>query len=417
MRILSKGWRGARAAFQILRNEGILALGISILQYLQYLRGRNQGSLTLGKRRFTPPVELADIIAADFVAHPYDRTQMNPRHTKTASWVMSPPGNGGGHQNIFRFIDFLIDDGWKIHVYMYSVHHMLTVERARANVASYSRPERITFHQWNGTIVDSDVVFATGWETAYPVFNVKTDGAKFYFVQDFEPKFYPTGSTSLLAENTYRFGFHGITAGGWLKHKLETEFGMECDAFEFGADSELYRFGNPGRRKEVFFYARPVTERRAFEVGVLALKLFHQARPDYVINLAGWDVAPWEVPFPYVNHKSLKIDQLPALYDRCAVALVLSLTNMSLLPMDLLAAGVIPVVNDGPNNRMVSDNPYIHYVVPTVQALADEMVRLVDRKDLPAYAAKASQSVAGSSWAEAGQQFVAVVDGVTSPDA
>ena len=61
----------------------------------------------------------------------------------------------------------------------------------------------------------SDAVFATGWETAYPVFNDAGDARKCYFVQDFEPLFYPVGSEYVLAENTYRFNFFGITAGKW----------------------------------------------------------------------------------------------------------------------------------------------------------------------------------------------------------
>ena len=73
---------------------------------------------------------------------------------------------------------------------------------------------------------DIDVLFATGWETAYPVFNMKNPAHKMYFVQDFEPLFYGMGSKAVLAENTYRFGFYGITAGCWLTKKVG-EYGMK----------------------------------------------------------------------------------------------------------------------------------------------------------------------------------------------
>jgi glycosyltransferase involved in cell wall biosynthesis len=399
----------------IIRSDGLLKFMIAGLQYVDRRRSRVDG-LTLVRRRqrFDPPVLRDDVLKADFVNHPHDRAQRNPRRTRTLSWVMSPPGNGGGHQNIFRFIDYLADAGYTNHIYLYSAHHPMTLEEAEENVSHYSTTARHHFHQWEDEVlVDSDIVFATGWETAYPVFNARTDGAKFYFVQDLEPLFYPVGSISMLAENTYKFGFHGITAGGWLKHKLETDYGMVCDSYDFGADASLYKFRNHQPRKEVFFYARPVTERRAFEVGILALELFHRARPDYTINLAGWDVSSWDVPFPHVNHKSLKLRDLPDLYDKCAAAIVLSLTNLSLLPLELLACGVIPVVNDGDNNRMVSNNPYIHYVPPTPQSLADELVRLVEREDLPQYAAAAAESVTGDDWADAGAKVVSIVTAVS----
>src|SRR5690606_28754726 len=125
---------------------------------------------------------------------------------------------------------------------------------------------------------DSDVIIATGWETAYPVFNLKTRAHKFYFVQDFEPLFYGYGSKAILAENTYKMGFYGITAGRWLTKKV-SEYGMEADYFNFGADLDIYRPAvseKIKKQKKVVFYARPVTERRAFELGVITLEIFHK---------------------------------------------------------------------------------------------------------------------------------------------
>jgi glycosyltransferase involved in cell wall biosynthesis len=185
---------------------------------------------------------------------------------------------------------------------------------------------------------------------------------------------------------------------------------MKCEYYEFGADTKVYSVTNKGQRKEVFFYARPITARRGFELGILALKKFHEMHPDYVINLAGWDVSEYDIPFPYVNHKALRISELSDLYNRCAAALVLSLTNMSLLPLELLAAGTIPVVNDAENNRLVSNNPYIKYAQPSPHALAQAMSDVVSKKDLPRYAEKASESVQNVGWEASGKKFVSVVE-------
>ena len=48
--------------------------------------------------------------------------------------------------------------------------------------------------------------------TAYDVRNFHSTIHKCYFVQDFEPWFYASGSAASFAEETYRFGFVGITA-------------------------------------------------------------------------------------------------------------------------------------------------------------------------------------------------------------
>jgi len=329
----------------------------------------------------------------------------------TVAWIMSPPGeSSGGHQNIFRFMSYLEAAGHTIKIYLYSSMHPFTVATVKDMLAaSPSYPKlKATIEAHTGQSVgdDVDAIFATGWETAYASFRDPSSARRFYFVQDFEPYFTPVGSASVLAENTYRFGFHGITAGGFLSHKLSTEYGMAASHYDFGADKSLYRITNEGRRKEIFFYARPVTERRGFELGILALTHFARERPDYVINLAGWDVSAYKIPFPYVNLQDLRIDQLNDVYNRCAAGLVISLTNMSLLPLELLASGVIPVVNDGENNRLVSDNPFIEYADPSPKALARRLVEVVDRADLPEHARLASESVQGADWDAAGATFV-----------
>lgn len=59
-------------------------------------------------------------------------------------------------------------------------------------------------------IPPADYSVATLWTTAYTLLKVQNTGHKFYMIQDYEPLFYPAGSTSAQAELTYRFGFYGI---------------------------------------------------------------------------------------------------------------------------------------------------------------------------------------------------------------
>lgn len=401
----------ARKTATILKNEGIVSFGIKGLVKIQKEQMKRSHNPAL-KHKFVSLVDRANVLEANWSEQPYDvsAAKKSVKPPYTINWVMSPPSGGGGHQNIFRFIGYLDKMGHKNNIYLYSTTDDMTIAQAKDNVASYSSAKNLTFKRLDDTVADADVIFATGWETAYPVFNTKTDAQKMYFVQDFEPYFYPMGTNYVLAENTYKFGFHGITAGGWLSSKLSKDYGMVCDHYDFGANKDLYKHTNNKKRKEIFFYARPVTERRGFDLGIMALEIFHKAMPDYTINLAGWDVSEWNVPFPYINHTALKLDELPALYNGSAAALVISLTNMSLLPLELLACGTIPVVNDAPNNRLVSDNPFIAYTESSPQALADALIETVKRTDLPSYAKKASASVAADGWDVAGERFLSVLD-------
>ncbi|MBX3087579.1 MAG: hypothetical protein KF742_03740 [Cryobacterium sp.] len=98
------------------------------------------------------------------------------------------------------------------------------------------------------------------------------------------------------------------------------------------------------------------------------------------------------------------------LYNKMNAGLVLSLSNMSLLPLELLGAGVIPVVNDAPNNRMVSNNPNISFAPADPASLASRLVEIVDDPNGHARSRAASESVAELTWDASGRQFLAAFD-------
>lgn len=396
--------RKARSGVRIIKREGFLAFSIKALQKLEK---QKQKVSRRKKFKINFLADYNDILKADWATHPYKPSAKKIKPPFTINWVMSPPRSGGGHQNIFRFIKYMEDQGHACRVYLYSTSDFPKIKELQDGMRQhYPDTQAASLMQWlKKDMKPADAVFATGWETAYAVFNDQSGARKFYFVQDFEPYFYPVGSEYVLAENTYRMNFFGITAGGWLAHKLKRDYGMECDHYDFGTDTNLYRFENKGKRKEIFFYARPVTARRGFELGIMALQLFHEKMPDYTITLAGWDVSDYEIPFPYKNLKTLTLDKLSEVYNRCAAGLVVSFTNMSLLPLELLAAGTIPVVNDGANNTEVIDSPYVKFAAASPDALAEALIGIVTKPDLPIYAQKAAASVKELSWEKSCRKF------------
>ncbi|WP_185202542.1 glycosyltransferase [Glaciihabitans sp. INWT7] len=360
-------------------------------------------------------VRTEDALEADWARPPVQLS--SPDTVKsgevTIAWIMSPPSaNSGGHQNLFRFIDFAEKAGHICKVYFYtSTPVIVNPKDMRAMMRESGgypdvRASMEMLDRRKGVDDSVQAIFATGWETAYPAFLDKSTARRFYFVQDFEPGFYPLGSESILAENTYRFGFHGITAGGWLSQKLHDEYGMKTDHFDFAVERSLYSVTNTSPRTEIFFYARPVTPRRGFEIGIMALEEFAARKPEITINLAGYDVSRWKIGFPHKNLAGVDVPALNEIYNRCAAGLVISATNMSLLPLELMSAGVAPVVNDAPNNRLVSDNPYIDYVASSPGAIADRLVEVVERADATERAVAMSESLDGLTWERSGEQFV-----------
>lgn len=385
------------AAREVLRVSGVRAL----LYRLRRLAFRSLpwgGSIEL-------PVAADDVLAADWTrpAEQASNGRVSTGGGLAINWVLPAVVVGsGGHTTIFRVVRFLERRGHVCRLYLYNPPGRTSFREQVDTVRRAFQPMQAEIHPYTPDMEPCDALVATMWQTAYAVRNSPARARRFYFVQDFEPSFYPAGSESVLAANTYRFGFHGITAGSWLSTRLAQEYGMACDHFELGCDTSDYH--NEGRRLRpgVVFYARPGTPWRGFELGVMAIELFHRRHPEFQIHMIGRSLGRFRLPFPFESHGNLSHEQLNALYNACSAGLVLSFTNMSLVPLELLAAGCIPVVNDAPNNRMVLDSPYVQYADASPQALATTLSAAVERADLQDYAAGASESVVGRSWDEAG---------------
>lgn len=362
-----------------------------------------------------PPIERDELLRAARIANAGWRLPpplaAAPGEPLTIAWVTRPPGAGsGGHTTMFRLAAALERAGHRCILYLVDKHGW--------ELAQHERTIR-SWWPWLGAevrdaaagIEDAHAIFATAWETAYTVLAAPARGRRFYLVQDFEPWFYPHGSEALLAESTYRFGFHGVTAGRFLADKLRADYGMAADHFDFGRDPvyQLDRAPAPERRTGVCLFSRPGTPRRATELALLALDLFAARHPEVDLHLYGGEAG--RLPFAATDHGLLTPAELNELYNRCVAGVCLSATNVSLVPHELLASGCIPVVNDAEHNRVVLANEHVAYARATPFDLADRLCALVERPlaERAAAARAAAASVDGASWEAAGAAVVRIV--------
>lgn len=295
---------------------------------------------------------IVDEVEIPFIKKEYDVHSKD--EIKILNWIIPEMGKGsGGHLNIFRFVSNLENRGFHSRIYLYKTPNY----RDNKAVKDFLREnfpildERVEVF-WDVKYARfAHATIATSWQTAYFVKNFNNTISKFYFVQDYEPFFYAHGSEYEFAKETYRFGFRGITAGDWLKDKLNQEFGMPTDSFGFSYDKELYTPQKKhGKTKRVFFYARPVTPRRDFELGLLALNLLCKKMPEVEIVFAGWDVSQYEIPFKHKNLGIVNVEQLSKVYAQCELCLVISNTNLSLLPLEVMASNSVAVCSKGVNS-------------------------------------------------------------------
>ena len=293
----------------------------------------------------------------------------------TINWVIPTLGEGGGHRTIFRFVEFLAERGFRQRIYEMPVGTPPRSSRdeLRSLIQRFYGLSVSDAYNRFEDMAPADLTLATSWHTAYPVAKFAETRRKLYFIQDFEPFFAPVGTESALAENTYRFGFHGITAGRWLCEKLSRDFAMECDFFNLAVDQQVYFPKGTGERNKITFYARPATPRRGFDMGVKALEIFHSRNPGYEIVFAGGDLPESSPGFPVTNVGYVGEDKLNDLYNQSAAAMVISLTNCSLLPLEIMATGCPVVTTVGENNELVLPPDSAIFALPSPHHLAEAL--------------------------------------------
>lgn len=203
---------------------------------------------------------------------------------------------------------------------------------------------------------ETDAAIATLWITAYFVLRFNRTKRKFYFLQDYEPLFYPAGSTYAQVETTYRFGFHGVANTPPIAQAYEAASGGVAESFLPCVDTALF---HPAPEEApasapytVFFYGRPGHPRNGFELGAQALRKLKRDLGDRVrIVSAGAVWEPHNVDLDGVveNLGLLPYWETAELYRRCDVGIAMMFTrHPSYLPFELMASGALVVSNRNP---------------------------------------------------------------------
>ncbi|MER9335543.1 glycosyltransferase family 4 protein [Mesorhizobium sp. M0293] len=331
--------------------------------------------------------------------------KITPENVPVGSMTWLVPdfnASSGGHINILRFMALLKEFGFpEQRLVVVEPHRWGSATEAQAALNAAFGDNGITVSLGARSIEPCQYLVATGWQTAYWVSKYRDTAHRLYFVQDFEPSFYAHGTEYVLAENTYKLGLIGVTAGSWLAEKLHKDYGMRTVSFGFSCDLDLYKphEKRPSNTRHIFFYARPVTPRRCFELGLLALKRVCDQMPDVAVIFAGWDVSGYEIPFHHLNAGTVAVPNLPDLYSQCDVGLILSSTNLSLLPLEMAACGCPLVINRGPNATWLLPEEEAFYCELDVESIVEAlMAALKNPEDMAERAALALERSKSSSW-------------------
>jgi hypothetical protein len=235
----------------------------------------------------------------------------------------------------------------------------------------------------------ADYSFATLWTTAYVLQKVRNTGLKFYFIQDWEPLFYPAGSTSAQADLTYDFGFYGIANTQTLRRLYEDEHGGTATHFVPQVDPTVFH-GSPlrdaGGPRRIFFYGRPGHPRNGFELAAVALRDLKSRLGDRVQILcagAPWNPRDYGLEGVIESLGLLEYRQTAELYRSCHIGFVMMMTrHPSYLPFEFMGCGGLLVSNDNrANHWLLDDGVNCLLAPPSGPAIADRLAYAVEHFD------------------------------------
>jgi O-antigen biosynthesis protein len=244
------------------------------------------------------------------------------------------------------------------------------------------------------TLPEADICIATDWTSAYYALKHNKTKGKFYFIQDYEPLFFPAGSIFALAEATYRFGFRGITNTPGLYNIYVHDYFGTAEYFIPSVDSKVFF---PSLRKpqkasvnspfNVFFYARPEIPRNGFELGALALdtikKRYGNAVRIYAAG-ANWNLRTYKLEKTITNLGVLPYEKTGELYRKCDLGLVFMFTkHPSYLPFELMACSCPVLTNYNPATTwFLKDRTNCVLTEPTPTSICQKIVTLMNDMEL-----------------------------------
>ncbi len=315
-----------------------------------------------------------------------------PFAVKSINWFLPDIDSPfyGGVNTAFRLADHLARTHGVQNRFVFWAEENRPFFRSALNAAFPALADsELAFHDSSRAAVErvpaADVDIATLWATAYSVAQHEGARRKFYMIQDFEPMFYPAGTSYTLAEESYRLNLYGLCNTEHIRGLYEARYGGNGMSFQPAIDPTV--FHAEGRSFErtldqvatVFVYARPGHFRNCWELASLALEGLKDRLGDRVrIVTAGSWARPDDLGSGIDHLGLLDYRATGDLYRTCDVGVALTVSeHPSYLPLELMACGVPVVAFDNPAGHWLLRDENALLARQTVDGLRTAIERVV----------------------------------------
>lgn len=285
-------------------------------------------------------------------------------------------GMSAGFFGVFRVALFMKSIGLNVRLVLFDEYDY-QIEEVKKSLKNYPGLENLFDElEWEyvgreGSILwvsPNDTSLATVWYSAYLARTISAAcaGKPFiYLIQDYETRFFPENSLSVLAEKTYEFDYVALVSSEpLLRHLLAADvggmrsrglpsmhFNNACSANLKPLD-EFRTINTRKAKKKLVFYSRPMVDRNMFDLAALTLS---EAFFRGIFSPDEWECIGMGMGSSKVEiGDNLYSESLPRMtlsdYVDAVAGFDICLTLMasphpSMIPMDLAGSGAVVVTN------------------------------------------------------------------------
>lgn len=327
--------------------------------------------------------------------------------------------HSGGYTSILRLGTELEKNGFNVYYAILS---------SKQNQEDAMKCAAINLKNYQGKIIkadsissnENDIIIATYWKTVFQIKSLK--GYKTYFVQDFEPYFTVFGEEYLLTLKTYELGFHMISLGGWNKSMIEKNayINGKLDIIDFPFEPSEYvlkkRDYQQYKNKKNFTIAAFIKTDQKRIPNVIQSMLVNLEKEflknGYALKVKYFGVDKKMKLKNGENLGMLNKEELANLYEEADFGICGSMTNVSLVPYEMLAKG-LPLIEfeEGTYQFFFPDKTAIITNFSYVN-LYSKLIHAINNPDiLELYQKNALEFLKNLSWEKTGKQFVKILEG------
>lgn len=288
--------------------------------------------------------QILDIASFDLI------NNINPTKVETIGFVVPTLRKFvGGHTSIIRLCSLLVDKGFNVAYISYENQPIAEMESVINT--NYSHAKGCCLSYDDAKEMSFDLIVATNWISVY--WAKQLNGYKAYFVQDYEPYFYMVDEEYELAKETYELGLHVISLGKWNLDQINKNcinkgkqsfisFPYEPVEYQFVKKDfnsireknkikiAVYTKENGKRMANLLQYLLLDTKKELKKRGIELEVVFFGLNSNYRVIVGD-------------NLGKLSKNQMHELYVESDFGIVASMTNISLVPFEMIGTG-LPVI-------------------------------------------------------------------------